>query len=114
MYLLQYTPLANMGFDEIVDLAAVVKARIGRGRLSATPPSATPPSVVVEQKGREEEKGKVMGRTKRLRCYVYLRRRPLKIVGFVGREWFWFCSQPYVKVGVGVLHRGIGQVKQNE
>ena len=55
-----------------------------------------------------------MDLTKRLRCHVYLRHGPLKIVGFVGREWFWFCSQPYVKVGVGVLHRGIGQVKQNE
>ena len=25
----------------------------------------------------------------------------------------WFCAQAYVKVGVGALHRGIGQTKRN-
>ena len=52
-----------------------------------------------------------MDGTKRLRCSMYLKHMPLKIVGFVGREWF--HAQEYVKVGVGALHKGIGKTKQD-
>ena len=41
-------------------------------------------SIIVAQKRRDQEKGKVMDRTKRLRCYMYLKLMPLKIVAFAG------------------------------
>ena len=40
-----------------------------------------------------------MDRTKRLRCCMYLKHVPLKIVGFVGSGYA--CAQEYVKVGEG-------------